>query len=64
MTMKLEPTNLFHTPENMEELQQRVQSLHSSERTVALLFMGMTWNLCAKLTSSIQEEDDEVYESS
>ena len=62
--MNIKPNNLFYTPETLEELEQRLQSLHSSERMVAMIFMGMTWNLCAKLTSPIQEIDSEVHESS
>jgi len=62
--MNIKPNNFFYTPENLEELEYKLQSLHSSEKAVAMIFMGMTWNLCAKLTSSMQEEDDEVHESS
>ena len=56
----LQPNPLFHTPESTEELTQWCERLSGAERTVAMVAMGMTWNLCAKLTldSAIEKEDE------
>lgn len=42
---------LFATPDDTEALMKYVTSIpNDSERAIAITVMGMTWNLCAKLT--------------
>ena len=48
--MKLEPIGLFVTPESVQELQDYIENLPSHDKPIAAVVMGMTWNLCAKLT--------------
>lgn len=56
--MKIKPNGLFHTPESQEALQEWIERLSSSEKTLAYIVMGMTWNLAAKLTNENQETDE------
>ena len=42
-------SNLFWTPESVEELQEYVEQFNSGEKALAYAIMGMTWNLAAKL---------------
>ncbi len=42
--------DLFATPDDVDALQAYIHMMNSSERMVALTVMGMTWNLCAKIT--------------
>ncbi len=48
--MTLKKMDLFATPDDAEALVAYVESLSAGERQAALVVMGMTWNLCAKLT--------------
>lgn len=48
----LTPMDLFNTPASVKELEQYVTGIpNDQERIIAVLIMGMTWNLCAKLTA-------------
>lgn len=54
----LKEQKLFYSPDTTEELISWCEKLSSpGERTVALTVFGMTWNLCAKLTQSSDEEE-------
>lgn len=56
---KLKSMGLFHTPQDVEELMNYVTSLpNDGERAIATTVMGMTWNLCAKLTNEAEQEPD------
>jgi len=44
-----ERLNLFHTPEDWAELQDKIEAHGSGERTVATLFAAMGWNLAISL---------------
>lgn len=48
---KLKSMGLFHTPQDVEELMNYVTALPDSDRNAAMVVMGMTWNLCARLTN-------------
>ena len=50
-TSRLTKMDLFATPESVKALEQYVQNLsNDGERAVAIVVMGMTWNLCSELT--------------
>ncbi len=52
MAKKLGKMDLFTTPDDVKALEEYIMMLNGSERAVALTIMGMTWNLCAKLTNA------------
>lgn len=47
---RLKPLALFYTPSSIEELEHYISRFSGSEACIAVTVMGMTWNLCAKLT--------------
>jgi len=47
---KLAKMDLFATPDSVAALTKYVTSFNDSERMIAIVVMGMTWNLCAELT--------------
>lgn len=47
----LTPTNLFHTPENFEELMRWIDRHSPEDRPHLITAAMMTWNLAAKLTA-------------
>ena len=49
MDTKIEPSNMFATPENMADLQAYINKFSGAEYIVAMTVAGMTWNLAAKL---------------
>ena len=57
MAEQLKPCNIFHTPKDLDELQNWIKLHPDSDRGGLMTVMGMTWNLCAKLTS--EEVTDE-----
>ena len=52
----LQPSNLFDTPETVEDMQKRLEALPKADRVLAWTIFGLTWNLCAKLTSEGGED--------
>ncbi len=51
MAEQLTPCNIFHTPKDLKELHNWIKQHPDSDRGGLVTVMGMTWNLCAKLTS-------------
>ncbi len=48
---KLAKMDLFATPDDIKALEAYITSFSDpGERQVAVVVMGMTWNLCAELT--------------
>jgi hypothetical protein len=47
----LKPMGLFATPESTKALEEYIERLNGPEKAMAYVIMGMTWNLCAKLTN-------------
>ena len=54
--MKLDTMGLFATPESADTLMKYIEQFSGAEKVLALTVMGMTWNLCAKLTNDEQEK--------
>ena len=54
--MKIQPNNLFHTPQDSQELFDWINQLSGSERVIAFTASGMTWNLAAKIIQHQEEE--------
>ena len=51
-------TNLFKTPESVEDLQDHVKNLfNQSEVRTATIIMAMTWNLAAELYKEKHPEE-------
>lgn len=57
--VQFERNNLFATPDSIEALQETASLYSGSERTIAILFMFMTWNLVCK----ILEDEEAVAQS-
>jgi hypothetical protein len=56
---KLQPVGLFHTPESVDELQDYLAQFTGADAILANTAAFMTWNLCAKLTSTEETKEDE-----
>ena len=54
----LETWGMFSTPENRKVLDNYVASFNGSERVVATIVMGMTWNFAVELFNKRLEEQD------
>jgi hypothetical protein len=57
MTQTLTPTNLFHTPENLDELMCWIERHSPEDRAHLYTAAMMTWNLAAKLTAPATGEE-------
>ena len=49
--MEIRGTNLFVTPEDMDDLVERLNSFSGSEKSVAWLSAMMAWNLACKMVN-------------
>lgn len=49
--VKIEKVSLFWTPRSQEQLIDYIEKLNGSEKALAYLIMGITWNLCSYLTN-------------
>ena len=47
----IKPCNLFHTPEDMDELEQYLANFSGGEAIAARVSAMMAWNLACKLTA-------------
>tara|TARA_R100000951_G_C2529344_1_gene145907 strand:- start:81 stop:257 length:177 start_codon:yes stop_codon:yes gene_type:complete len=56
---KLQPVGIFHTPENVQELQDYLATFTGSDAVIANTAAFMAWNLCAKLTNTPDESEAE-----
>ena len=54
--MMIEPINLFHTPENWDELMEWIHAHNAEDKAHLTTAAAMAWNLAAKLS----EKDDAV----
>ncbi len=55
----IEPMPIFNTPESQKDLLAYCESFPAGPQRVAVLtVMGMTWNLCAKLTKIPVESNE------
>ena len=53
----LTPTNLFHTPENLDELMRWIERHSPEDRAHLMTAAMMTWNLAAKLTAPVTADE-------
>lgn len=44
-------SNLFYTPESLDDLMEYCERFNGQERVIAMTIAQITMNLCAKLTS-------------
>jgi len=51
----LKGTNMFHTPEDWDELFAYIEQFSGGERIAAMVCAHMAWNLAAKLTQPEEE---------
>jgi hypothetical protein len=51
MENKIKSQDAFVTPEDMEDLKERLNSFSSSEKAVAWLAAMMAWNLACKIVN-------------
>ena len=51
MPSKIPPLGMFHTHKTVESLQRWIESLSGSEKAMAYMAMGLTWNHLAHVTS-------------
>jgi hypothetical protein len=47
----IKPCNIFHTPEDMDELEQYLANFSGGEAIAARVSAMMAWNLACKLTA-------------
>ena len=52
--INIKPMGMFHTPKSMAELERYLNGLVGSERAVAIVTMGMTWNYLAAVVKEAQ----------
>ena len=54
----IKPVGLFHTPENMQELQDWLAQFTGQEAVAVNTAAFMAWNLAAKLTTPTDEQEE------
>lgn len=54
--MSIKPMNLFHTPQDWDELQLWIDSIASCDKIIVLTAAAMAWNLAAKQTKENSNE--------
>jgi len=57
--MSIKPVNIFVTPENMKDLEDRIGSFSGGEKAAAWMGAMMAWNLACKLVEQGEESSDE-----
>ena len=58
MSNKIKPINFAVTPDNWGELEKRIESLSGSEKTLAIYYSLMAWNLACKMANEEEVEDE------
>ena len=48
-------SNMFYTPESLEDLMEFCERFNGQERAIAMLVATVTMNLCAKLAAGEEE---------
>jgi len=56
MDNKIEGSNVFATPDSMDDLMNRLESYTGSEKAVAMVAAMMAWNLACKIVNETTEE--------
>jgi len=56
MSNKIEGSNVFVTPDSMDDLMSRLESYTGSEKAVAMIAAMMAWNLACKIVNETTEE--------
>jgi len=56
MDKKIEGSNVFATPDSMDDLMNRLESYTGSEKAVAMVAAMMAWNLACKIVNETTEE--------
>ena len=56
---KLQPVNIFYTPESIEELQDCLAQYAGTDAVIAQTAAFMAWNLAARLTSTEETTEEE-----
>jgi hypothetical protein len=56
--MNIKPVNIFVTPENMKDLEDRLNSFSDSEKSVAWMGAMMAWNLACKLVDGAVDTEE------
>jgi hypothetical protein len=59
MKNPIESSELFTTPQSVDELQKWILLHTGSERALAMVAAGMAWNLAAKLVDDTQKAADD-----
>lgn len=57
MENPIKPCALFAAPKDLDELYAYMEKFSGSERTVAVVIMGMTWNLAHKIFEEALNSD-------
>jgi hypothetical protein len=57
--MSIKPANMFVTPDNMKDLEDRIESFSGGEKAAAWMGAMMAWNLACKLVEQGEESSDE-----
>lgn len=57
------PALMFYTPEDMKDLEDRIESYSGSEKAVAWIAAMMAWNLACKLVEESKKEEEEQKKS-
>ena len=57
--MSIKPVNIFVTPDNMEDLVERLNSFSDSEKAVAWMSAMMAWNLACKLVDEAADAEEQ-----
>ena len=58
--MEIRGTNVFVTPEDMDDLVERLNSFSGSEKSVAWLSAMMAWNLACKMVNEMQKDSNKL----
>ena len=52
------PALMFYTPQDMKDLEDRIESYSGSEKAVAWIAAMMAWNLACKIVNEAKETEE------
>lgn len=53
-------SNLFYTPENLQELMDYIEDFSGSDKALAYTIAMMTMNACSQMVDNMMEETNEI----
>jgi len=53
----MKKVDMFYTPTNMKDLEDRLESFSGSEKAIAWLAAMMAWNLACKIVEESKQEE-------